>query len=121
MNKIVGQLRKLHLSLPGETTFKTMGLEEEDIEEIAKRLQSTCDASPSRKIAFLKGAMEAKDPCPTDLAEFIRATLLKEYAGTVFEDHTGGDPKIQGPYGEAEIIIKPNAKPVKAKNVSNLG
>ena len=47
--------------------------------------------------------------------DHIRKTLLAEYADTVFDTHTTGDPKVSVPNGLAEIILKPNARPVKQK------
>ena len=47
--------------------------------------------------------------------DLIRKTLLAEYADSVFDTHTTGNLKIRGPHGLAEIILKPNARPVKQK------
>ncbi len=39
----------------------------------------------------------------------------RDYAGSVFQDRTGGNPPIRGPHGEAEIILKAGAIPVKQR------
>ena len=47
--------------------------------------------------------------------EELRAQLLKEYGNTVFCGKTGGDPPVRGPFGEAEIVVKAGAIPVKQR------
>ncbi len=96
MEKVINHIRKWNMTLPGEAAFGPTALEEADLEEIAKHIQTPAPSRPrSRRVDFVKGALEARDPCPTDQAEIIRARLLEEYAGTVFKDHTGGDPKVR--------------------------
>jgi hypothetical protein len=45
----------------------------------------------------------------------IRQKLLEDYSGSVFQDRTGGNPQIQRPHGEAEIILNMVAIPVKQR------
>ena len=41
--------------------------------------------------------------------------ILKEYDGTVFGTKTPGCPPVRGPFGEAEINLKPGAVPIKQR------
>ena len=103
------------MHLPGEVSFSHEGLEVEDLEEIAKHIQEPTKGKNKSNMGFVKGAIEARDPCESDQVAEIRARLLQTYSGTVFQDRTGGDPKVRGPHGEAEILIKPGARPMKQK------
>ena len=106
----------MNLNLPGEVCFDNQGLDDDDLEEIAQHVQNPhLSNRKKKKIEYVKGFIEARDPCNTQKVDLIRKTLLAEYAGTVFDTHTTGDPKVRGPHGLAEIILKPNARPVKQK------
>ena len=45
----------------------------------------------------------------------MRQKLLEDFAGTVFQDRTGGNPPIRGPHGEEVMILKPGAVPIKQR------
>jgi hypothetical protein len=45
----------------------------------------------------------------------MRQQLLEDFAGTVFQYLTVGNPQIRGPHGEAVIILKPGAVPFKQR------
>ncbi len=45
----------------------------------------------------------------------MRQKILEDFAGTVFQDRTGGNPLIRGPHVEAVIILKPGAVSVKQR------
>jgi hypothetical protein len=66
-----------------------------------------------RRISLTKGVVEARDPHDSPEVDAIRQKLLEDYAGSVFQDRTGGNPPIRGPHGEAEILVKIGAIPVK--------
>ena len=106
----------MNLNLPGEVCFDNQGLDDDDLEEIAQHVQNPhLSNRKKKKIEYVKGFIEARDPCNTQKVDLIRKTLLAEYAGSVFDTHTTGDPKVRGPHGLAEIILKTNARPVKQK------
>lgn len=109
----LANLRMSEFCLPGtEIHEQGRNLCEEELAEIAKRLDpEELDFS----VSFIKGAIEARDPYETDHVLGLRAKILADFAGTVFDTQTGGDPPVRGPYGEAEIILKPGAIPVKQK------
>ncbi len=64
---------------------------------------------------MVKGAIEARDTYETPAVEKARKRLLEEFTGSVFQSRVGGDHKIRGPHGEAEIILKSDAIPVKQR------
>jgi hypothetical protein len=116
IDKIVNNLRRLNLSLTGEVSFDNQGLDDDDLEEIAQHVQNPHLSNRKKKrIEYVKGFIEARDPCNTQKVDLFRKTLLAEYAGTVFDTHTTGDPKVRGTHGLAEIILKPKSRPVKQK------
>ncbi len=51
--------------------------------------------------------------------EAMRQKLLEEFAETVFQDRTGGNPPIQGLHREAVIILKTRGSTGKTRHVSN--
>ncbi len=59
--------------------------------------------------------VEARDPYDSPDVDAIRQKLLEDYAGSVFQDRTGGNTPIRGPHGETEIILKAGAVPVKQR------
>ena len=67
------------------------------------------------EIDFIKGFVASRDVKMGECVEEIRKQLLTEYADSVFVGKTGGSPPVRGPYGEAEIILKPGAVPVKQR------
>ncbi len=58
-------------------------------------------------VNFVKEAVDARDPEDSLEVAKQREIFLREFAGTIFDDHTFGDPPIRGPYEEVEIILKP--------------
>jgi hypothetical protein len=68
-----------------------------------------------QRIALTKGVVETRDHHDSPEVDAIRQKLLEYYAGSVIKDQTGGNPPIRGPHGEAEIIFKASAIPVKQR------
>ncbi len=64
-----------------------------------------------KRVSVIKGVLEARDPHDSQGVEAIRQQLLEDFAGTVFQDRTGGNPPIRSPHGEAVIILKPRPYP----------
>ena len=56
---------------------------------------------------FIKAFVATRDVRSGNEVKEIRKQLVTEYADSVFVGRTGGSPPIRGPYGEAEIILKP--------------
>jgi len=110
----IQRLRSLNLHLPGRTHQEGQSLSEKELEYIDDRIRQKGGKSV-RKIGMVKGAIEARDPYETPAVEVekIWKRLLKGYAGSVFQTRVGGDHPIKGPHGEAEIILKRDAVPVK--------
>ena len=59
--------------------------------------------------------METRDPITNEKVEEKRQKILEDYKSSVFSGKTTGSPPVRGPLGEAEVILKPGAKPVKQK------
>ena len=112
LERVVNHLRALDICLPDHVRLVGRGLEDEELLEIVRH---TDWEKPNSQINFIKGAIEARDPHGSEKVENARTRLFSDYTGTVFDTKTGGDPPVRGPYGEAEIILKPDARPVKQK------
>jgi hypothetical protein len=110
----IQRLRSLNLHLPGRTHQEGQSLSEKELEYIDDRIRQKGGKSV-RKIGMVKGAIEARDPYETPAVEKARKRLLEGYAGSVFQTRVGGDHPIRGPHGEAEIILKKDAVPVKQR------
>ena len=59
--------------------------------------------------------MSSSEPMVGQKVEDKRQKLLQEFAASVFVGKTGGNPPKRGPYGEAEIILRPGVKAVKQR------
>ena len=119
MQKQINKLRVLDLHLPNTVHAEGQGLGEEELACVVRHLKDTHHPKiPShfhRRVALTKGVVEARDPHDSPEVDAIRQKLLEDYAGSVFQDRTGGNPPIRGPHGEAEIILKAGAIPVKQR------
>lgn len=81
-----------------------------DLEPLAWRL-----VREGVNVNFIKGFVSSREAMTGDRIEELRKNILGEYSDTVFCGSTGGDPPVRGPYGEAEIILKPGATPIKQR------
>ena len=60
-------------------------------------------------------------PFLNDGVEERRPQILEEYADTVFSGKITGSPPVRGPFGEAEINLKPGAVPVRQRPFQIVG
>ena len=68
------------------------------------------------QVCFTKGIVEAREPCDQPGVEERRQKVLSDFQDHVFRSKlTNEQPPIRGPFGEAEINLKPGAKPVKQR------
>ena len=85
------------------------GVESDDDDErdflVAEGL---CEAS----VASMKAAIEVTDVAEGARIEALKAQFFDEFGATSLSGVCPVDPPIRGPYGEAEIWLKPDAKPV---------
>ena len=72
-------------------------------------------------IASLRVAIEAREPLENQLVEECKAKLLAEFSESSFCGVCPRDPLIRGPYGEAEIWLKPGAEPISVPPYSFTG
>lgn len=81
--------------------------ENEVLEEIASRL-----LVEEANIASIKGGPEARETVTNPLAQELRQKLIDEFKDTALSGKYLPNPPVRGPFGEAEIWLKPDAKPV---------
>ncbi len=107
----------LELRLPNIVHAVGQGLGEEELACVVRHLKSNDNTLTSsfyhRRIALIKGVVEARDSHDSLEEDAIRQKLLEDYAGSVFQDRTGGNPPIRGPPDDVQIILKAGAIPVK--------
>ena len=106
-----GEVEKLGLSnIPD---LEDYGSDEDDnpqtIAELARRLLAS-----SRSCSFVKGAVEAREPAQDPSIEAQIELIKERFAKTSLSGicPSPDDLPIRGPFGEAEIWLKPDAIPV---------
>ena len=105
----------LNLDIPEGPRFdSTLGREE--LECIAEGLYPH-----TGDIDFIRGAVEAREPLESAEVEVRRKRIYEAYKDTVFTGKTGGSPPIRGPFGEAVIKLKPDAKPISHRPFQIVG
>ncbi len=97
------------------------GLNDEDLGYVVNHVKGDWKhpVPPPRikRVSVIKGVLEARYPHDSPEVEALRQKLLEDFAGTVFQDRTGGNPPIRGPHGEAVIILKPGSIPIKQRMI----
>ena len=105
----------LNLDIPEGPRFSST-LDREDLESVTEGLfPHTGD------IDFIRGAVEAREPLESAEVEVRRKRIYEAYKDTVFTGKTGGSPPIRGPFGEAVIKLKPDAKPISHRPFQIVG
>ena len=110
LSEMVETVRNMQLQAMPQVSFLDSESTEEDEEiliEIAQRLlKAEC------RIAAVK-ASEAKEPSPTaGLERNLREALIAEFGDSSLSGKYLPDPPVRGPFGEGEIWLKEDAKPV---------
>ena len=117
--KQIQRLRALNLHLPFSVYTEGQGLSDEDLGYVVNHVKGDwkhpVPPPRTKRVSVIKGVLEARDPHDSPGVESMRQKLLEDFAGTVFQDRTGGNPPIRGPHGEAVIILKPGAVPIKQR------
>ena len=85
-------------------------LQDEDLECVAQEL-----IKEKVDVNYIRGFVQSRDEVQGASVEELRKSIIQEYASTVFCGKTTGSPPKRGEYGEAEIILKPGAVPVKQR------
>ena len=91
-------------------TFPDSDLGDSDDERDAAVATHLMEAEAS--ISSLKGAIETADPADGEKIEKLKAELFAEFEDSSLSGICPRDPPVRGPYGEAEIWLKPDAQPV---------
>ena len=86
-------------------------LDEEACHCIMTRLNEA-ESGPEAAIFSLKGAIDVSDPAENAEVERLKASLFTEFGSTSLCGVCPVDPPVRGPYGEAEIWLRPDAVPV---------
>ena len=84
-------------------------LQDEDEWEIARRLMR---ARRRWRIHGVKMGPQITDEVPGDLADTLRKKLFAEFKDSSLSGVYPKNPPTRGPNGEAEIWLKPDARPV---------
>ena len=73
-------------------------------------------ADPNYVVCFTRGVLETRETSEHPTAEKLKEQVLADFQDTVFRSKLSGeDPPIRGPFGLAEINLKPGARPVKQR------
>ena len=70
---------------------------------------------PFGNISYVRGFIETGESVQSTLADQLRTNILEDYKDSVFSNKTTGNPPKRGIYGEAEIVLKPGAVPVRQR------
>ena len=81
-----------------------------DIEDLARAIKDS-----QAGVSFVRGFVDTGDPLKGPDVDELRKGILEDYALTIFAGRTTGNPPKRGDFGEAEILLKPNAVPVKLR------
>ena len=98
---------------PARTVDFEGGDEDDDdgsVDVLAREIALSEDAP-----VFVRRVVQADAPVQGDDVEVLRAQIVEEYRESVFSDKPTGPPPVRGPFGEATIILKPGAVPVKQR------
>jgi hypothetical protein len=106
------RVRFMGLRALPEQSLEDEGPEEEwdTLEEIARRL-----LEEERRVDSLKFGPEPLEAVDSPLAEQLRKALLDEFGATSLSGKYLPNPPVRGPFGEAEIWLKPDAVPVSQR------
>ena len=98
------------LTEEGRVHFMDDEPDEEVAMEIARRL---VEHEPAEyRLNFVRGVVEARDPSGTQSVEQLRSQVIEEFSNSSLSGKYPKDPPVRGPYGEAEILLKLDARPV---------
>ena len=103
------KIRLLRLWECPNEPFSALDSEDEDdaLEVIALREQEE-----ESRVAAIKGGPEGRESAEHPLAEQLRQKLLEEFGESSLSGKYVPNPPVRGPDGEAQIWLKPDAKPV---------
>ena len=89
-----------------------LGDEEDFSDEEAESCVVSKLVEASATVAVLKGALDVTDPAEGAKIEELRAQIFAEFGVTSLSGICPVDPPVRGPFGEAEIWLRPDAMPV---------
>jgi hypothetical protein len=87
-----------------------------DVEFLAGELMREEEATPEVDVCFVKGVIEAREPCDHPTVESLKEKVIADFQDKVFRSKLPPElPPVRGPFGEAEINLKVGARPVKQR------
>ena len=103
------RVRFMRLRALPEKALEDEGVDEEYavLEEVARRFMQM-----EKTVSIVKGGPETREAAESPLAGQLRQALLDEFGQTSLSGKYVPNPPVRGPFGEAEIWLKPDAKPV---------
>lgn len=109
MEAMMQTVRLMHLRAIPEVSFVDTNLDEEEevLEEVAHRLLIA-----KKHVFAVRSAVEPRAEAGEALARNLKDALIAEFGATSLSGKYLRDPPVRGPYGEAEILLRPDAKPV---------
>ena len=81
--------------------------EEEVLEEVARRLLLA-----KKQVSAIRSAVEPRDQTENGLSRNLEEALIAEFGKTSLSGKYLSNPPVRGPFGEAEILLRPDAHPV---------
>ena len=84
-----------------------MEVMEEVLDSLAGRF-----VQAGRRVWNVRTGMEAREAAEHPMVEELRGSLVKEFGSSSLSGVYQPNFPVRGPYGEAEIWLKPDAKPV---------
>ena len=105
--------RVIRRGADGSATEEDLEVQSESSDEerdfcIAAQVQNAKDAER----AAVRAVIETTEPMENPKVEALKKTLFEEFGKTALSEICPVDPPVRGPYGEAEIWLKPDARPV---------
>ena len=106
------ELRFMRLKAEPTVTFGDELTEEEMVHEVINKMTTVQETHEGAKIRAVKMGPETNERVETDQALELQKALIKEFGATSLSGKYKPDPPERGPFGTAEIWLKPDAKPV---------
>ena len=108
MVRLVHKMRGMQLRVEEEE--EEAEWTEGELSELAEVIQNQ-----QSEDAFVRSVVISSKKNMEEGVELLRKKLLADYDKVVFAKQTSGSPPVRGPFGEAEIVPKPGAVPVKQR------
>ena len=106
------EMRVMRLKAAPEVSFGDEQTEEDVVEELIRRSTEIVEPEKGTKVRAVKMGPETHEVVDSDLAKQLKQALIEEFGKTSLSGKYQPDPPERGPFGMAEIWLKPDAIPV---------